>query len=430
MNGITRQTLERLASETPADAVLALQGWAAWWLTDEAIAEARRSRHPAVAAYLPAGRPTLPRVPGGCWVVCAVAGVFRHLRPAVVLPLVWRKGQPHSVHLPSALRASADEVAAGVGQAGWGLHPAFDGPPLADDLFRTFGSAWASLAGGLLAAAFGLVPKPGIWASAAWDRHAGVIEVAGLTEKMATAAALGATVFAVAVRQQEEAVRWRDETDSRLRIFPIASPLPIAPFTTLSYFLSELTEEPPPAANDEPSFERCRVYYNALPAADERQRRFKRTHLQEEIVRRCREKLIAGGAPSLTHFVTIVTRNPDLQHLLARSTRVSNILLLHTRDSEQAEAARRLRDELGFGTTHPFDNADGMAEQFQEAVERFTAGVPAGCVVIDIKSATAKMKYWLGRTARPGNWVVNVETRFIPDGRIDPGSERPELWRV
>ncbi len=435
-----------LSATTAEDAVVALGGLARWWLSDAAVALARDLADPEIDKLL--GTESLPKLPdalGSCWVVCAVNGDFPMLRTAVVLPLRWVKGAPPSAALPTSLRELADHVVTQVAAikdlpavGGWGLQPdprlGLDRTPLADDLFKTLESGWASLTGGLIAAVLGLTPKADVWASVQWNPVAGAMGVESLPAKLATAVAFGATAFAVALSQKEEAEKWVVENAAdRLVIVPIASPLPLDAWTTLTPYLAALSQRPEPATEAIPdSFDRCRFYYRTLAPFSDGEKRFKQTHLQSELVRRCRAKLTAKHPTfAATHFATIVTRSADLQVLLAGATAATHCLLLHTADL--GEAVAECLGGLGADVTAVpvmFRNTADMGDDIRRAVEAFAAGVPADRLVIDIKSATAKMKYWMGRAAKPGNWILNLEARMLNDRRNDPGSETPEVWQA
>ncbi len=436
MNVISRQTLDRLACEDPADAVLALQGWAAWWLTDETISAARQGRHPAVAAFLPAGRPTLPREPGGCWVVCAVSGTFPYLRPAVVLPLVWRKGESHSARLPFALRALADEVAAGVGQSGWRLHPAFDAPPLADDLFRTLHSGWASVAGGLVGGILGLPPDPRVWASVAWA-DGRTAEVGELTAKVATAAAFGAANFFVHESQSGQTV-------GGLKLAAVGPAVGRGVWEALRDYLAAVTSEPAApaegATDEEGQFQACVRHFLKLRAFTARATEYYASHLMDSIVRRYRDRFRKQvGDFRVRRFVTVVSHSPELVEIVVKAIRPERVLLLFTLEpnGEQEAKAREFKAkleavELGDGRGRVacelagFQAATAPAE-FPAHVARFTAGVPESEVVLDLKPGTKKMTYSVIAAARPGHCLLNMEPEFKDDRRNTPGTEVPEL---
>ncbi|OWK41128.1 hypothetical protein FRUB_05020 [Fimbriiglobus ruber] len=325
--------------------------------------------------------------------------------------------------------------------AGWGLQPdprlALDRTPLADDLFETVESGWASLTGGLIAAVQRLDLDPGVWASVAWDERSGPAEVAGLEEKLAVAVEFGARMFAVAIRQRAAAEDWvAANVPGRITILPVPSTIPVDPWAVLREYLSKFTREPqvPASVEDNDGFQCCRQYYLNLPAFSGHDSRFYRSHLQPFIAGRCRVAIRdRHPAFAATHFVTVVSKSPELAVMLAHATAATNCLLLHTPEGKLAESAehcRRLLEGRAAGIPTPFSTGAEMGEDIRRAVERFTHGVPPDRVVLDLKSATSKMKYWVARAARPGNWLFNLETTFLDDRRNDPGTERPELWQA
>jgi hypothetical protein len=199
----------------------ALGSLARWWLRPEVLRAAAD-----YGADLPDCLPPLPSAPGSCWVAFEQRDGLPLLRDALPLPLGWRGGA-HGPGLPALLRAEADAVVRALRLGGWGLHLADDlaGCVLADDLPVTVASAWAPLAAGLLLAADGLGPRPGVWANGAWDSARGLRPIDGLEPKLALAAEWGAESFFVPVWQIDEAERaLRDLGLERPRPAPLAAP--------------------------------------------------------------------------------------------------------------------------------------------------------------------------------------------------------------
>src|SRR5947209_4224747 len=99
---ITRSVVER-SCRKPADemtdvqafgACRALGPFARWWTTEAVRRKARRldDTFPAQTA---AGHPCLDRDVGSVWPILVRMGAWGALRPAFVLPLAWRRGEPH-----------------------------------------------------------------------------------------------------------------------------------------------------------------------------------------------------------------------------------------------------------------------------------------------------------------------------------------------
>lgn len=419
-------------------AALTLGGLAPWWLKDEAVEAARSTNHFAASALLGSSGPPRPSdLLGSCWVVCAVTGDFPLLRPAVVLPLRWVKGESHSHRLPPALRKLAGDVSTQVaglkdlpaGRDGWGLQPAFEyGSDLSDDLFETFDSGWAALTGGLIAAVLGLTPKTDVWASAAWTGgRLGVVE--SLAAKVQTATAFGASAFFVHWSQVAEATA---AAPSGRRISAIGSPTETALWYAIRTFASAVVNEPAPpiaGASDEPAqFNTCANHFVTLVPFSPAAKQFYTSHLLDAITRRYRARIVEQY-PDLRvrRYVTVVSDSPELASMGAAALDAERVLLLHT-GGPKASDALRCAERLGVDRCRieQFGQPSSVGD-IQRLVDEFTADVPPNEVVLDFKPGTKKMTYSVIVAARPGNFLLNVEPEFREDRRNTPGTEIPEL---
>ncbi|VTR99263.1 hypothetical protein [Tuwongella immobilis] len=381
---------------------------------------------------------------GKCAILLVFSKPLAMLRNAVVLPVRWVKDSAHSSQFPPALHELADRVRHAVFQQWfspksgdvptepprWGLHPACSGDwQLQDDLFHGLESAWASLSAGLVAAHLGLLPQMTAFASIALqDGYSQIVE--GLTEKMAAACDFGATVFAVDSRQREAAQTAARQFAPSLTIVSAEANDPSLKGVLRSY-LPEFTDEPAvPEHVKDAVFQRCVAYYQLFDPRSKRAKTFKHSHLQPVIIRNCRSQFREKiGEGKLTHLVVIVSGSPDLQQLLITATGVSRVLLLHTNDARQTNAAMELQREFPQSCLASFVADDSMPETFCREIAKFTEHVPPEQVGIDVKSGTAKMKYWMGRLAHPENWILNLESAHVDNVAV-PGTERVELWRA
>ena len=140
-------------------------------------------------------RPEIPAKPGNCWVLQVVSlgdegelaenSIFR---PAVILPLIWRRGTEHDPRLSAGGMELADLIVGyKLGAEDWALHLDLEEVP---EEFRKISmksahwqSAWAALYAGLDLAVNGFEPVSTVFASGAWLH--GLLDVAGLKQKAA-----------------------------------------------------------------------------------------------------------------------------------------------------------------------------------------------------------------------------------------------------
>lgn len=449
MYPLTAQRLKALC-DRPLKPVFAdeacrvLGGLARWWLRKEVL-DTARDFDPTPEGRRASTLPQLSHRCGSCWIVCKICGELPYLRPAVLVPLGWKSGIAHSPLLPASLRTLADRVVSQVREIklftdlfreDWGLHPAEClglTAPLADDLFETVESGWASLAGGLLAAGQGLDPNPLVWASAAWNPRTGLARVDGLAEKLDLARDWKVMTFFVPWSQVSEAEAWvAEHCPSRLQIAALGTPAGTRTWDALRPLVADLTNEPPAPPPDTPdhpaTFERCRYYYLNLPAFTKRANDFYWSHLLPGIIHRYRQLLrVRWPGLKVTRFVTIVSPSPELAVMSAAALGAERCLLLHTGGALLKKAEDCVR-HLGKDRCELCEiDERTVVEEIARATAAFTAGVPPAEVVLDLKPGTKKMTYALLRAAHPENRLLNLEPQFLDDRRNVPGTEIPEL---
>lgn len=447
---LTFKQLEQLASADLDDYSVQnlahhLQGLAGWWLSEPALERLQGLGDPSLLRLIQTGSPKLSDQFGSCWLNLVVKGQYPLLNPAVVLPLQWKKGIADSNRLPKALRQLAEKIRDQITTSKeipnyplakeYGLdwaNAAF--PDLADDLFTTFDSGWGSLMVGLITTLQGLKPKVTVWGSLAWQEDQGVSPVEGLRAKMQVAAKWGAQKFAVALSQYQEAKKSAEEYD--LELIRCASAIPLRIFPAIQAYLSDYSQCPEPARlGDEESFQRCRNYFFNLPAFSPQLESFRNSHLKEEIIHRCQQKLY-GDYPQQkwTHLISLVSHSLSLQELIVRVLRPARCLFFYSPDSvtnkirDNVQQLKLICPQAEFVEFEK--DTQAMRSTFREHIRNFVSGVDPSQVVIEIKSGTAAMKYWLGRMAQRGNWIFNLEARMLENRENDPGSEKPDLWQV
>jgi hypothetical protein len=438
--------LDRLQPRQAFRACRSLGPLARWWLRPEVLKLAH-AHDPSYPDWTNPERPRLPEMPGACSVVFRTTGHLPLLRPAFLLPLCWKPGPDHSPHLPSDLITLAEQVVRDVCQEHWrvrewGLH-ACDGldlaqSPLGDELNLRYESGWAPLAGGLIARAEELPARCNVWASGAWN-HYGLADVNGLDDKLSLALGWEATDFFVPVWRVGEAQEYVGRlAPGQLAIGALAAPLDANPLVALKLYLACLTAKPTSPDADSPEesaqFERCRNYFLHQPAFTPSTRGFYWSHLLPGIIRRLRAK-VEQDWPDLdvTHLVTVVSLSHELAVLAPLAVGARSCLLLHTADERMRGLAEECQVHLrGQGVdcqVRPI-NRDALESSVREAVDQFVREVPPERVALDLKPGTKMMTYAQSRVARPGNWLFNLEAKFLDDHRTDPGTERPELWRA
>jgi hypothetical protein len=443
------------------------------------VLQLARAYDPSRPEWTDPKRPRLQEKLGNCAVIFRTKAALPLFRPAFLMPLCWQPGTGHSPLLPPELTDLATQVVADVrlelGRSGhWGLYPAdelglernplaeglglpcgsgwaalaaglypadelgLERNPLAEGLGLPCGSGWAALAAGLIARAEGLLPRGNVWASGAWNRH-GLADVNGLEEKLPLAVEWQASDFFVPIWRVGEAREWVERNAlGRLEVGALAASVKPDPRAALNAYLARLTERPAVPQLDRPEeekqFQVCRNYFLHQPAFTDSTRAFYWSHLLPGIIRRLRTK-VRQGWPDLhvTHLATVVSPSHELAVLAPLAVGATYCLLLHTPDERMAGLAEdcqvRLRREGVDCRPHAID-CDSVESSVRQAVDAFVRGVSPEHVALDLKPGTKMMTYAQSRVARPGNWLFNLEARFLDDRRTDPGTERPELWQA
>jgi hypothetical protein len=439
--------LEGLQPRQAFRACRSLGRLARWWLRPEVLRLAQR-HDPSYPEWTNPERPPLPEKLGDCSVIFRTKAGLPLFRPAFLMPLCWQPAPDHSPLLPPELIALAEQVVADVRQelgrsSDWGLYPAdgldLERNPVGEGLGLPCESGWAALAAGLIARAEGLLPSGRVWASGAWNRY-GLADIDGLEAKLELAVEWEAADFFVPVWLRGKAREWVEgHAPARLRIGALAAPVEPKPRRALNEYLARFTAQPPiPQAGspqEEDQFQGCRHYFLHQPAFTDSTRAFYWSHLLPGIIRRLREK-VRQDRPGLcvTHFATVVSPSHELAVLAPLAVGAKSCLLLHTPDERMTGLAEECRQYLAGEAVdcrlQPIDPGDKMEGSFRRGVDEFTRGVPPERVILDLKPGTKKMTYAQSRVARPGNWLFNLEAKFLDDRRTDPGTEQPELWQA
>lgn len=388
-------------------------------------------------------RPGLPANQGSCWIIFVLdrAEDCPVLKPAFVLPLEWRKEQPHSGQLPPSLAALADRVLQELSLTGWGLWPSQQAGMCEYDLSAWHrlrgGSGWASLAGGLIIAAEGGTPERTIWATGEWrggnDPHPGFQRVDHLHEKLALASRWGVRRIFVPASQREEAKSWSTEpTESTTGISTLPTDKPNLRIALREY----LAEFGAPPDIEAPAQARIAYYLRQLDFHPDAAKAYYRRCLLAEIVCRCRNKLSSKLPPNVwpSHLVTIVSKNPEVVELSSRMLAPARVLAMYTSETECH--VRGLLAELGCHVprcsveTQRFDPGPAMGQQMRKAIGRFAEGLDRGRLAFDLTPGSKEMSLALAlELAPPGSRLLYVRHRWGDHGP-QPLTEEPVLWTV
>lgn len=452
---LDQPTLQRLCAQPQtayhlSEVAVELGGLARWWLKD-AVRELAAREEPwrsGGAEWLTV-RPRLPDTSGSCWVLFALEnpGQFPLLRPAFLLPLVWKPASAHSPQLPRGLQALAAEVIGDLRgrsrhtDGHWGLRLAdSDGIDQLDLSGLDFAcdSGKATLVGGLIGAVDGGRPDPQVWATGGWGSGRDPTAVGGLQAKLQLARQWNVRELFVPKPIAPEAQAWCAQHRSALKIGSLdlgAASIDDA----LKDYLASLDIQPPLDA--EAISEELRDWY--LRQWERRRARalaFYREQLLPRISRHCRGRIQQecrrrpGKTPSLelTHLVTIASDNPELIPLVADALQVQHCLILYTADKQTLmEAAKTALDQLGYSSEETQFEADGdLSRQFGQAVSCFAAGTSRERVVFDLTPGTKLMSLTLAyQVAQESSWLHYL--RHDRRGTaVCPGTERPMLWQA
>jgi hypothetical protein len=433
--------LEELTPRQAAQLVDTLGWLSPLWLRPEVLLRAAR-RQPAYGLY--SARPALPTRPGGCWAVLVQPQPLELLRPAFLLPLCWRPEEPDDPHLPVSLAELAglvrQQLRVDGENPGWGLslaRPAVeegrDLSGLGDNLFGA-GSAWASLAGGLLLGRDGLTPSDRVWASAAWDETYGVGRVDGLEAKLDLAEEWGVEQLFAPAQNQPEASAWRERKGERPAVgllLPASGEPSVS--RVLEPYLEVLGVEPGPAA----STEVCQRYHARVSIG--KAEAFYWARLMRRDIERCRREV--PPECRCTHLVTVVSETPSVVAMAPAVQGVGRCLLLHlgklqgSIKSTLAQVKVWLEDETIQGRKVECSVACLEGESFleqrrsaREKVQAFAQGAPASELAFDLTPGYKTLTLALEAAAPQGAWLLYCRHKQ-KDKRPVPGTQVYDRWR-
>jgi hypothetical protein len=418
------------------EAVRRLGGLAPWWLRPAVLAcAARRSE----ALRGQAQRPALPASLAACWIALELKHQVGLLRPAVLLPLRWQTQTSHSDRLPQALRHLADMVVEQFDAAGWGLHLHDEADLKCGDLGRlsprevTGDSGWASLAGGLVLARQGRLPRTDVWASAAWHPKFGIGPVEGLPAKLELAREWDVKrIFVPAENERDALEALAGRNGIKVEVLrPTEKPDPLR---LLRGYLAGLGAEPGP---DEPLATRMQHYENILTPRDADD--YYRRCLLHDAAQRCAGHL-RQDEPSWqpTHVVTVVSPITAIVALGPLVIGAKRCLLLHEVDAEE-QVPQEIHDSLTRVRTHLAEQGVecvlapllvGERETERRQIEKhllaFCKDVPADKVVFDLTPGYKSLSLALAELAASGSWFIYCRNRH-KHNRPEP--ERYDRWQ-
>ncbi|MCX7935930.1 MAG: hypothetical protein N3A66_11810, partial [Planctomycetota bacterium] len=271
------------------------------------------------------------------------------LRPALILPLRWRRGSDSAL-LPRAFRDLAETVRRDVlcqAASGWGLeaHPlsGLQDCDLSGLSFKTVDSAYAALALSLLVAVRGGRMKPDIMLTAAWlhqgERGRGFVEVEGIEAKCEVAVEFGCRTLYISASQAERlGSEWKG---MRLEALPYGHTLPLSALRGLLHLC-----QVPPRLQDGDAFEVCCEYADAIPQQGPYRQERERYILAEiirEHARRLREKTDRPAPQCQT--LALLMSSASAAALSLRYLQPKHCLILLAKSDKNWEDNRRLLEE-------------------------------------------------------------------------------------
>lgn len=375
---------ERLTPFEASELALEFDWLACWWLRRDVLERATEAAGiPGELAACWSRQPTLPAEPGACWVVVANQAYGPSLlRDAFVLPLRWVEDAADDLRLPPKLRSLAERVRLVLDKdealptstrpaSGWGLtrHAPEGQPPDLSGLRRLeWESAWAPLAGGLITAAHGARPDPGIWASGAWiEGH--IESVEGLGAKLATARTWSARMCFLPDRQITAV---SPAPPAGLELGPLRSDTGKV-LAALDEYLLALAVPP-----DAQAPRQHRQQYYLRLRDDKRARAYFVERCLPEIAAETRHQLRVQLEPSPAELVTFASDSPEVIALAVATIQPRRCLVLHTPDyAAWAAEAIRLCGQAGceFQTAAVERNErpSRFTTSAREAIEAFVA---------------------------------------------------------
>jgi len=433
-----------------ADAIIEWLGepLARAWLRKHVIEAAEAGRAALYGEAIPSQPASPPRdaMPGRCrlLLVTKASEKFPLLRPALVLPVDWRRiaaAGPSSSRLPRGLAAFADAVLADLKLSGLSLHLPREYDEAGVDLSSlsvSLDSAWAALAAGAVVASGDGVTMPEVMATAAWSRASQqdtkgwIRSVEGIPAKLDAAIEAGAKVVFVP-RADEAAVSvWR--AGGATLDVRFLSNAEMEPRAAIAALLEVLEVPPTRAAGD--SFERCCDYYTRMP---ERQAdAYYRSELLEEAAMRMR----VPDDPRLREvrkLAFIAGRSLAVPFLLTRRFDPDQVLILHDGQLKGDEPAICERDLRSLGRDGLPDrivrvkecDPKSLADDVARHVTTFEAEFPRGRLLADLTPGYRAFNLaLLGATPATGlrAFIHSDQTQGAAGSRVRPGNEHLRLF--
>ncbi len=419
--------LDTLEPRTAADIIRVFRGDARWILDPGVFRRAaelcqggpRMNQRPRDLVQ----PPPLPRQPGCCCVpiVNRLADQCRLLRRAFVLPLQWSVNTGHDPRLPKGLADIANQVSALLVQLGrvpgseWGLHLApTTGLETWDlsELGLDRRSAWPGLASGLILAADGRRPDTQVWSTGEWNGSKGFVNIdpQGLEEKLDLALEFGVRVFFVPPEQVKTAEAHLATKDGhQLRVHGFETPEKNDFMQAARKYMAQAGVAP---GRDEPFEARRQHYLDQVEAVAKRE--YYISHILDELATFFRSQFPPGLR--WTHLVTVASDSPELVPLMVTAAQPQHCLLLFTDNYEgQKQVAEAAIGKTGvdcsvLATRFSMSTID---EDFGREIERFTAGVPAEDVLIDLTPGNKVMSLSLAFSAAPrGAYLIYVRHEY------------------
>jgi len=310
---------------------------------------------------------------GGCWVLLASSDPEHPLlRDAFVLPLEWRRGGQHSLHLPQGLAEEAERILTAVGIEGLSLHLQAELEAAAGSLegirFR-YESAWAALAAGAIIFDQGGENFGDVLVSAAWQpetdatiaTHTGhLAHVNGIAAKVVAATSHGARLLFLPRANEEEAragVAALGAAAAGIDLRFIEG-TPAQPRDALRAILAEL--ESPPTRRDGWGFEHRASYHRRLSA--DRGERYYVEELLDDVVDRLMPRVLADHRlQGINRLVLVASTSPGGAFLLTQLFDPAQVLVLHDDNLPGGQPAVA---ELA-GRLHSLPRAAGGSRQVQ-----------------------------------------------------------------
>lgn len=353
------------------------------------------------------------------------------LARGLIWPLRWVEGQEHDARLPAKLCALADAVRVKVGvSARWGLTwgPGIDADLRGLDEAMSWGSAWTTLAAGLIVASQGGRPDVQVVATAAYDvARDEAVGVKGIEAKLGALAAVARhqvapfVVFVAAsnVEQAREVVERRGwDKVMQVEAYPVRSSVADDRWswrTVLQPHLDRLAVPP-----DDPS-KLVRWINDASLSFTKREAYY--MEIVDELAARLRAECGARIGDVSALLVAVGDRNFNQAALLTLALRPARVIIVHNDKSEgQASAMRAwLRDVHGWSPER--SESAPLSEPPTLAEVELLCGALDEDAVVDITAGTRLMLWAMTEAGRRGGARRTYISHKNP-GRVRYGEER------